>query len=73
MIVLKPVKNVNFLDDDSIRVASLTSGDDVDMLLKYHNTVQDRVTNEMLLLSRNLKEQTALAGTIIKKDTEVST
>lgn len=33
--------------------------------------MQEKVAENMLLLTRNLKEQTQLASRIIKKDTEV--
>lgn len=33
--------------------------------------MQDKIVNDMLLLTRDLKEQSKLACNIIKKDTEV--
>lgn len=44
---------------------------EVEMLLNYHSDQQDKIANEMLTLTRNLKEQTILAGNIIRNDTEV--
>ncbi|XP_044735462.1 vesicle transport protein USE1 [Chrysoperla carnea] len=43
----------------------------VDMLLNYHGNMQEKIAEEMLILTRNLKEQTMLAGDIIRKDTQV--
>lgn len=49
---------------------SLTS-DDVDAVLKHHHNVQEKVAEEMLSLTRNLKENMMMANHIIKKDTQV--
>ncbi|XP_063226086.1 vesicle transport protein USE1 [Bacillus rossius redtenbacheri] len=46
------------------------STEDLDVLLKYHHSMQEKIAEDMLLLARNLKEQSQLANTIIKKDTE---
>lgn len=51
-------------------VAAPASGD-LDELIDYHQTAQTKIAEEMLLLTRNLKEQTQLANKIIKRDTEV--
>uniref|UniRef100_A0A1B6D1L4 Vesicle transport protein USE1 n=1 Tax=Clastoptera arizonana TaxID=38151 RepID=A0A1B6D1L4_9HEMI len=48
-----------------------SSGDDVDALLKYHHNVQEKIAENMLLMARSMKEQTMLAGNIIRKDIEV--
>lgn len=44
---------------------------DADELLKYHENMQQKITEDMLLLTRNLKEQSQTANKIIKTDTEV--
>lgn len=44
---------------------------EVGMLLNYHSDQQDKIANEMLTLTKNLKEQTILAGNIIRNDTQV--
>lgn len=45
-------------------------GDDLDVLLKYHHSMQEKIADNMLVLARNMKEQSKLAGSIIRKDTE---
>ncbi|XP_075217681.1 vesicle transport protein Use1 isoform X2 [Lycorma delicatula] len=47
-----------------------TSGDDLDVLLKYHHSVQEKIADDMLGLARSMKEQSKLANIIIKRDTE---
>ncbi|XP_069682270.1 vesicle transport protein USE1 isoform X2 [Periplaneta americana] len=47
-----------------------STGEDLDVLLKYHHSMQEKIADDMLLLARSLKEQSQLAGSIIKKDTE---
>lgn len=47
--------------------------DGLDELIDYHENMQQKIADDMLLLTRNLKEQSELANRIIKKDTEVST
>lgn len=39
--------------------------------VKYYNEAQEKITEHMLSMTRNLKEQTVTANRIIKKDTEV--
>lgn len=39
--------------------------------VKYYNNAQEKITEHMLSLTRNLKEQTETANRIIKKDTEM--
>ncbi|XP_022198102.1 vesicle transport protein USE1 [Nilaparvata lugens] len=48
---------------------SATAGEDLDVLLKYHHSVQEKIADEMLVLARNMKEQSKLANVIIKNDT----
>ncbi|KAJ9599850.1 hypothetical protein L9F63_009890 [Diploptera punctata] len=50
---------------------SNAGGEDLDVLLKYHHSMQEKIAEDMLLLAQNLKHQSELAGNIIKKDTEV--
>ncbi|KAF4522012.1 hypothetical protein B566_EDAN010861 [Ephemera danica] len=49
---------------------SSSTGEDLDALLKYHHSMQEKIAEDMLSLARNLKEQTLLANTIIHKDTK---
>jgi len=44
---------------------------DVDAILRHQHQMQERIAEEMLSLTRDLKEQSQLANTIICKDTEV--
>ena len=46
---------------------------DIDDLVKYHHSIQEKIADHMLDLTRSLKEQASLAGKIVKQDTEVST
>uniref|UniRef100_T1HUS0 Vesicle transport protein USE1 n=3 Tax=Rhodnius TaxID=13248 RepID=T1HUS0_RHOPR len=44
---------------------------DLDALLKYHHTMQEKIADDMLVLARNIKEQSLLAGNIIRNDSHV--
>lgn len=44
---------------------------DYDAMLKYHQRMQEKVAEEMVGFARSLKETSLLAGSIIRKDTEV--
>lgn len=46
--------------------------DDFDAVMQYHNSIQEKVAQEMMSLVQNLKQNSLLAGHIIRKDTEVS-
>lgn len=50
-----------------------TSQEDIDTLLKYHQSMQEKVAENMVMLTKSLKEQSQIASTIIKRDTEVNT
>jgi len=45
-------------------------GKDFETLTKYHHDMQEKVAKELLNLTKNLKQNTTLAGHIIKKDVE---
>lgn len=45
---------------------------DLDELIKHQQNIQEKIADDMLILTQNLKGQTELANKIIKKDTEVS-
>jgi SNARE protein 1 len=47
-----------------------STGEDLDALLKYHHSMQEKIADDMLLLTRNLKEQSLLASSIVRKDIE---
>jgi len=61
------------LGDTSGSSGSLKEKDpeDLDELLKYHHSMQEKIADHMLDLTRSLKDQIILAGDIVKKDTEV--
>ncbi|XP_034133109.1 vesicle transport protein USE1 isoform X1 [Drosophila guanche] len=50
-----------------------TEGDNMNEAVKYYNQKQEKITEHMLSLTRNLKEQTMTANRIIKRDTEMVT
>ena len=63
---------VLIVSEDGLRHRkSNAGGEDMDALLKYHHSMQEKIADDMLLLARSLREQSELAGNIIKKDTEV--
>ncbi|KAH7932539.1 hypothetical protein HPB52_024371 [Rhipicephalus sanguineus] len=45
-------------------------GEDFDAVLRYHNSMQEKIAEEMVSLAQNLKQNAVLAGHIVKKDTE---
>ncbi|NP_001040358.1 embryonic development factor [Bombyx mori] len=67
-------------NDDSLRkrniiktpnfTSNTTSQEDIDSILKYHQNMQEKVAENMVMLTKNLKEQSQMASTIIKADTE---
>lgn len=67
-------------NDDSLRkrniiktpnfTSNTTSQEDIDSILKYHQNMQEKVAENMVMLTKNLKEQSQIASTIIKADTE---
>uniref|UniRef100_A0A023GGU5 Vesicle transport protein USE1 n=1 Tax=Amblyomma triste TaxID=251400 RepID=A0A023GGU5_AMBTT len=46
------------------------AGEDFDAVLRYHNSMQEKIAEEMVSLAQNLKQNALLAGHIVKKDTE---
>ncbi|CAH0551489.1 unnamed protein product [Brassicogethes aeneus] len=44
---------------------------DLDSVINYHEERQKKITDDMVSIAKTLKEQSQLANTIIKKDTEV--
>lgn len=41
---------------------------DLDDILKYHHTMQEKIAENMLVLAKSIKEQSIIAGTIIRND-----
>lgn len=61
------------LGNDGVRHRTVSDSpdEDYDTILKYHQTMQEKVAEEMVLFARNLKENSLLAGAIVRKDTEM--
>lgn len=59
-------------DSSNLRLRSGKGNDDLDEALEYHQNMQQKIADDMLMLTRNLKEQSQLANKIIKRDTEVA-
>lgn len=57
--------------DDDDEVDGGGPSNDLDVLLKAHHAAQEKVAEDMLSLTRSLKEQTIAAGEIVRKDTKV--
>lgn len=51
---------------------SLNNGDNMGQAMKYYGDMQEKIAEDMLSMTRSLKEQTQIANQIIRKDTEVS-
>lgn len=49
----------------------LKMGEDMGVAVKHYSNMQERIAEDMLSLTRNLKEQTETANKIIRKDTEI--
>ncbi|KAG8198097.1 hypothetical protein JTE90_020922 [Oedothorax gibbosus] len=58
-------------DGVRLRLNSNASHDEFDAVMQYHNSMQEKVAQEMMSLVQNLKQNSLLAGHIIRKDTEV--
>lgn len=62
-----------FDGDDSSGLRRRAANDSAENMEKYYGNIQEKLSDEMLMLTRNLKEQTITASKIIKKDTNVVT
>lgn len=83
--ILKEIKQLNnakynselrkelFDGDDTSGVRRRGANDSAENMEKYYANIQEKLSDEMLSLTRNLKEQTLTASKIIKKDTDVVT
>ncbi|XP_011184335.1 vesicle transport protein USE1 [Zeugodacus cucurbitae] len=64
------------LNEDTLRRRkpddSAPNAENMNEAVKYYNEAQEKITEHMLSLTRNLKEQTETANRIIKKDTEIA-
>ncbi|KAL3275826.1 hypothetical protein HHI36_020570 [Cryptolaemus montrouzieri] len=54
-------------------VGKTPKSDDLDQILHHNEDVQQKLTSDMLTLTKNLKEQSELAKKIIRKDIDVLT
>lgn len=63
---------VNANDVSGLRKRGTNTGsEDMSQAMKHHADLQEKIAEDMLALTRNLKEQTETANRIIKKDTDV--
>lgn len=54
-----------------VKNSTTGSGEDMNEAMKHHAIMQEQIAEEMLVLTRNLKEQSKIANQIIRKDTDV--
>ncbi|KAK9871633.1 hypothetical protein WA026_013013 [Henosepilachna vigintioctopunctata] len=54
-------------------VSKTKTYNDLEDIIKYNENIQQKITNDMLSLTKSLKEQSELANKIIKKDNDVLT
>ncbi|KAL5290086.1 USE1 family protein [Megaselia abdita] len=59
------------INDDTLRRRKPGEGSDMEQAMKYYSDTQEKIAENMLLLTQNLKEQTETANRIIRKDTYV--
>jgi len=52
---------------------STNNSDNMGQAMKYYGDMQEKIAEDMLSLTRSLKEQTEIANKIIRKDTEIVT
>lgn len=57
------IKAPNFTSNSS-------SQEDIDSIMKYHQNMQEKVAENMVLMTKSLKEQSQIASKIIRGDTE---
>lgn len=65
------VSSLQTISDGTDSVNSSEDSMNMDALLKYHHSVQEKIADNMITLARNIKEQSLIANTIIKGDTKV--
>lgn len=59
------------MDDDNLRKRVTPNDDSMGQAVKYYTDYQEKITEDMLSLTRSLREQTETANRIIKRDTEI--
>ncbi|KAF6216136.1 hypothetical protein GE061_000475 [Apolygus lucorum] len=57
-------------DNTDLTNSSETDAMEMNAILKYHHTVQEKIADNMITLAKNIKEQSLIANTIIKGDTK---
>jgi len=55
----------------SSRQPDVDNSDNLDELLKHHQNKQESIAEELMTITRGLREHSELAGKIIKKDIDV--
>lgn len=59
-------------DAGGLRKRGANAGsEDMSQAMKHHANMQEKIAEDMLALTRNLREQTETANRIIKRDTDV--
>uniref|UniRef100_A0A0K8TTI2 Vesicle transport protein USE1 n=1 Tax=Tabanus bromius TaxID=304241 RepID=A0A0K8TTI2_TABBR len=61
------------MNDDNLRLRKPQNEENMGQAMKYFTDQQEKITEDMLALTRSLKEQTETANKIIKRDTEIVT
>ena len=51
--------------------AEPSGSQELDSMLKYHHEKHEQIASDMLTMTRSMKEQSELAGKIIRDDTKV--
>lgn len=51
--------------------AEPSGSQELDSVLEYHHEKHEQIANDMLSMTRSMKEQSELAGKIIREDTKV--
>lgn len=64
-------QRVNTTANSSVGSSDSNSAGDMSQAMKHQANMQEKIAEDMLALTRNLKEQTEIANRIIRKDTEV--
>lgn len=56
----------------SSRQSDMENTDNLDELLRHHQNKQESIAEELMAITKGLREHSELAGKIIKKDIEVT-
>lgn len=59
------------INEKSSRQPDVDSNDNLDELLKHHQSKQESIVEELMGITKGLREHSELAGKIIRKDIEV--